>query len=140
MMLVDAHEMGGAPEFRRELHRWVTRLLDPDWHVVLGNDDSMTDRAQVRVCLSQHEATVLCSPTQEIRPGIDACHEVVHIVLRPMHEVACRIIDQLPEAMRSFARQTWDEAHEAVTDEVARQFVRAYASAEAQEGRDNVER
>ena len=132
-MLKPAHEMGGAPQFRQELETWVARLLTPEWEVVFVADDTITDRAQVRACIDQREATITCNPARQVRPGGDACHEVVHILLRRMHDVASRIIDQLPEALRQFARDTWGEAHEEVTEEVARAFMRAYG-APAEEG------
>jgi hypothetical protein len=127
-MLRQAHEMGAAPEFRRELETWVARLLSSEWEVVLGADDTLGDRASVSVSVRNHEATVMVCPTRDVRPNLTACHEIVHILLRRMHDVAWRIIDQLPEALRQFARDTWVEAHEEVTEEVARAFMRAYAT------------
>jgi len=124
-----AHEMGVAPEFARELEAWVDRLLGAEWEVVLAADDTYGDRAGVNVCLRNREATVTVCPTADVRPHATACHEVVHILLRRMHEVAWRIIDQLPEALRQFARDTWVEAHEEVTEDIARAFIRAYAAA-----------
>jgi hypothetical protein len=111
-MLRQAHEMGAAPEFRRELETWVARLLSSEWEVVLGADDTLGDRASVSVSVRNHEATVMVCPTRDVRPNLTACHEIVHILLR---------------RMRQFARDTWVEAHEEVTEEVARAFMRAYA-------------
>jgi hypothetical protein len=134
-MVKGAHEMGAAPEFREEVEAWVARLLGPEWEVVLGADDTLADRAAVSVCVRNREATIMVCPTRDVRRNSTACHEVVHILLRRMHDVAWRIIDQLPEPLRQFARDTWVDAHEEVTEDVARAFMRAYAAqAETQKG------
>lgn len=133
-MLRDAHEMGAAPDFRGDLETWVARLLGPEWEVVFVADDTLVDRAQVRASVEQREATVTCNPARQVRTSGDACHEVVHMLLRRLNDVAWRIVDQLPESLRQFARETWTEAHEEVTEDVARAFIRAYQT-EGQEAK-----
>jgi len=125
-MLKVASEMGVAPEFRRELETWVKRLLSPEWEVVLVADDTFGDRAAVKAYVPNREATIMVCPTRDVRPRLTACHEVVHILLKRMDDVAERMIGQLPEPLRQFARDTWAEAHEEVTEDLARAFCRAY--------------
>jgi hypothetical protein len=125
-MLRVASEIGAAPQFRRDLEAWIERLLGPEWDVVLAADDTYGERACVKAYVPGREATIMVCPTRDVRPQATACHEVVHILLQRMQDVAERMIDQLPEAMRPFARQTWAEAHEETTEDLARAFCRAY--------------
>jgi len=126
MTVRSATEMGAAPQFRADLETWVDRLLRPEWDVVLGADDTLGERASVRVCVANREATVIVCPTRDVRPDITACHEVVHIILWRLHDVATRMIAQLPESLRGYADATWAAAAEEVTEELARAFCRAY--------------
>ena len=125
-MLKVASEMGVAPQFRRDLEAWVEQLLSPEWEVVLAADDTFGDRAAVKAYIPNREATIAVCPTRDVRPNLTACHEVVHILLKRMDDVAERMIALLPEAARQFSRDTWAEAQEEVTEELARAFCRAY--------------
>jgi hypothetical protein len=125
-MLKVASEMGVAPQFAQELEAWIKRLLGPEWEVVLAADDTYGERACVKAYVPSREATIMVCPTRDVRPQATACHEVVHILLQRIQDVTERMIDQLPEAVRQFARDTWAAAHEEVTEELARAFCRAY--------------
>ena len=110
------------------------RLLDPEWDIVLATDDTCGERAYVKTYLPSREATIMVCPTRDVRPMATACHEVVHILLQRVQDAAQRIIEQLPEELRRFAQETWTEAHEETTEDVARAFRRAYGDGTA-EGR-----
>ncbi len=131
MKILAAAEMPGAARFREELARWAERiLLDPGWEIVLGADDMLDGRAMVKTCVRFREATVMVNPAADGDPPATACHEVMHIALKRMDDVAQRIIAQLPAPLQEFAKQTWAEAEEEVTEGLARAFMRAYGESD----------
>ena len=129
-MLKVASEMGVAPQFRRDLEIWVGRLLSSEWEVVLAADDTFADRAAVKAYVPNREATIVVCPTRDVRFHLTASHEVVHILLKRMDDVAERMLAQLPETVRQFARDTWAEAHEEVTEDLARAFCQVYGESD----------
>ncbi len=131
-MLRAADEMGVAPQFREDLEKWVGRLLSPEWEVVLVADDTLGELASVKTWLSMRETTITVCPTRYLPRNRTACHEVVHVLLKRMDQVAERMIGDLPEPLRQFARDTWAQAHEEVTEELARLFLRAYGESDGQ--------
>jgi len=125
-MLKDAAQLGGAPEFRAKVEQWVSRLLDRDWEIVITADDTISGTASAQIWLANKEATVRVNPLGDGKSSHNACHEIVHIMLDRMGQVAQRMIGQLPADLRGFADKTWTQALEEVTEELTRRFLAAY--------------